>query len=186
MHCGKCGCEAKSGTRFCTRCDAEIEIDPRDSRAELSLSAPEQGKVSDTPTTSGSQTDLSGIGGWLYFFCIRNTVLAPLFNTSAIFASSTDLLTKTIFCLIVLLEFTAGVLVWRISLRAFRFLKIYFGVLVFLGLAFITIGGLSPEDAQGGSMSLIKFGSEELLWAIGWYMYFRRSRRIKATFGRNM
>jgi hypothetical protein len=186
MYCGKCGCEAKSSTHFCTKCGADIGIETPDGEAELSRIAPEQRNESDLSTTPGLQTDLSGIGGWLYLFCVRNTVLAPLFNTLAIFASTTDLLAKAIWSLIVLFEFTSGVLVWKISARAFWFLKIYFGVLVFLGLAFITIGGLSLEDAQGGSLSLIKFGSEELIWALGWFVYFKRSRRVRATFGRNM
>lgn len=186
MNCCKCGREVMSSTGFCAECGAEIERDPRDSEAGLLLSTSAQEAESDLPTTTGLHADLSGIGGWLYFFCIRNTVLAPLFNTFAILGSSTDLLTKAIFFMLVVGELTAGVLVWIQSATAFRFLKFYFGFLVFIGLAFITIGSLTIEDQQGGSLSMIKFGIEELLWAIGWYIYFRRSRRVRATFGRNM
>jgi Protein of unknown function (DUF2569) len=186
MYCGKCGREAKIDTRFCAECGTELEAHQEiavPAYASDTIAQVTQFSFPDS-STSTSAKNLSGIGGWLYLFCIRNAVLAPIFNTSALL-SSNDILDKVIFLLLVSVELIAGVLVWRVSPKAFRFLYIYFGFLILFGLTSLIIGAIPPQDTLG-SQSLIRLGVEEILWSVIWFSYFHSSKRVRATFGKIM
>jgi hypothetical protein len=125
--------------------------------------------------------DLKGVGGWLLFFCITRTVLAPL--AMVVRVSSAGLNVGTMFDL----AFTAfgvfvGIMIWIVNASAFMLLWIFFGVsAAFLVLAIIatSLSGIRGVEQMS-----------QLVWALAftiiWFAYFKKSDRVQATFGRNL
>jgi hypothetical protein len=126
--------------------------------------------------------DLKGVGGWLLFFCISLTVLAPLLMFVREWGNGFELgsmidLALTAFGVLV------GIMVWNVHPRVFLLLWIYFGVtaaLLVLGVvgAFFTPKEQDPKE----TIQLVR----ALISTIIWFLYFKKSDRVQATFGRNL
>ena len=76
-----------------------------------------------------------------------------------------------------------GAVVWNVHPRAFALLWIYFGLTA--GLLVLAIAGTLISSERHGPETLTQlvsgFGSTVI-----WFLYFKQSDRVQATFGRNM
>jgi hypothetical protein len=119
----------------------------------------------------GGET-LHGIGGWLLLFCIQNTILAALDGILLLFRSWVGIGDLLIACITAFAVFT-GVSVWRVRPYALRVVETYL-IFVF---------------GWTGWQLLYHQTGEQYFTIIGvvlWWLYFKKSKRVKATFGRNL
>jgi Protein of unknown function (DUF2569) len=126
--------------------------------------------------------DLKGVGGWLLFFCISLTVLAPLLMFIRVWGSGFEL-ESIVDLVLAAFGVLVGIMIWNVSARAFMLLWIYFGMtaaLLVLGIvgAFLAPEGQNPKV----TIQLVR----ALISTIIWFLYFKKSDRVQATFGRNL
>jgi hypothetical protein len=126
--------------------------------------------------------DLRGVGGWLLFFCISLTVLAPLLMFVRVSASGFAL-EGIVDLVLAAFGMLVGFMVWTVSPRSFVLLWIYFGItaaLLMLGI----VSTLTNTEAEPSQEVFYMFRA--LVSTIIWFLYFKKSDRVQATFGRNM
>jgi hypothetical protein len=122
------------------------------------------------------------VGGWLMFFCILLTVIIPLFVL--IMAWSGDFGMEFLFN-IGWAAFGAliGFMIWSVQQRVFLLLWIYFGMTALL-IALAVVNLASAEQGIPIHDSILVFRST--IYCVAWFLYFKRSDRVKTTFGRNL
>ena len=76
-----------------------------------------------------------------------------------------------------------GTVVWNVHPRAFLLLWIYLGITaIFLVLAIVSfILAEEPTDMQ-----VVITTVRGLIYTVVWFIYFKKSDRVQATFGRNL
>lgn len=198
MNCGRCGAQAGTESLFCASCGHDLHgINPPVEDLNQVSSGAREREIAAEAARSFSQDDRSIAGrakppsvrGWLLFFCIALTVLSPLMNLSEA-SNSSQLFPKVFAIVFAIFEVFVGVSVWRVSPKAFRNLRLYFGVLLCSGLLSL-IAGLyfnlrsTPTRANVGHHLLLA-GVGTLLGCATWWLYFNRSKRVRETFGRNI
>jgi hypothetical protein len=135
---------------------------------------------------SGSTSPLSPkpkqIGGWLMFFCILLTVIIPLVVLAMAWSGDTGM--EFLFN-IGWAAFGAliGFMIWSVQQRVFLLLWIYFGMTALL-IALAVFNLASAEERVPIRDSILVFRSA--IYSVAWFLYFKRSARVKETFGRNL
>jgi hypothetical protein len=150
----------------------------------VSGSVPE--KTAYTAVTLDSE--LKGVFGWLLFFCVILTVLAPLLTVAGHSSGSlpVDLFSwaKVVFGAFV------GINLWSQSPDALKLLRIYFVVaLVFGVLRLVSFVVLSFTEKTEGFYAAFAESTTSLvsLVVLGlWFAYFHYSKRVKSTYGSNL
>jgi len=143
-----------------------------------------------TIATVEPQTDpLTGIGGWLAWWCLGSIVGALLQLRNAPTLNPESFLSIVFFVLfyaVLMLNVTVGICVACVASFALRLVFVNFIVLFAVAGLLTAVGVLmalvSPE--QGG-----EFIGKVLAAAVPvaiWFWYFKVSRRVRNTFGRNM
>jgi len=190
MFCARCGQQIPDASEICPLCgrEATLKFDPPPAMvaaAPAPAVAPGHVRWPDEPATIGPpmrRPDLKGVGGWLLFFCISLTFLAPLLLVVRAWGGALELegiidIALTAFGVIV------GIMVWNVHQRAFLLLWIYFGLMALL-LVLGIVGSVTAPEA-GDPREFV-----QLVRALGatiiWFLYFRKSDRVQATFGRNL
>ena len=172
MNCPECGKRIWSDDRYCKACGLNLGAAPP--------------RAATIPVAE--DLELKGVGGWLLFFCILRTALAPI-----LFITLSLRFRPGLIDLLVLVEIVIGVVagihVWSLSKSAFLSLTIYFSasLLVTILRLFISLIALLAGESQSqieAGVSLVScfFG---IALTIAWMGYFRYSDRVKATFGSN-
>jgi hypothetical protein len=191
MFCGACGTSNADANRFCTSCGKEIVIAKAMAASASqgsSIPAPAPTQVPTTPTQPlhPELEKLRGIGGWLLLFCFGTTIGSP-----AVIASEMTTLNDPFGLFLdgtlALFSLAVGLVVWTKRPLAFKLLKPYFITVFVLGaLAMIgTIMESSSNLSQSDTQDLAQFFRMMIFSAI-WWSYFRKSKRVFATFGRNL
>jgi len=122
------------------------------------------------------------VGGWLMFFCILLIVVDPLF-VMLIAWSAEPGPDNASYIVWAGLGITVGIMIWNLYRHSFVWLWIYFGITALLlvmriaDLAFV-------ESNQNFHEIALTFRSA--IYSIAWFLYFKRSDRVKRTFGRNL
>jgi len=197
--CPKCDTQQK-GSDTCISCGVVFaKIKKSADRIEPTQT---QNQVSPTPLESGSVVQrYRGVRGWLLFFCISLTVLAPLATiatlitvfkeVSGLFTQFPGLLVITsvdIFLSMGLMSLSVytGIGLWRVRPGAVLMAKRY--LFCFLGYQAIAailpfLAGLpsAANDAMFADVGKDIFRSA-LYFAI-WYSYLNKSQRVRATYG---
>lgn len=133
---------------------------------------------------------LYGVRGWLLLFCILATVLTPLrLFYAAIEQSSTAIATVHIGHAV--FSFLVGLSLWLVRQRALGLLKAYFllllsvGTLAMFGIAYeLSAGHHSIAEPQ--SADNLASAVQPFIFVIIWWSYFRKSQRVRLTFGTNI
>jgi hypothetical protein len=126
--------------------------------------------------------DLKGVGGWLLFFCVSLTVLAPVLVLSR--GEITDFSQTSIIDLaLVAFGILVGGFVWNVHRSSFVLLWIYFGANSLLLV--LAIVGYAVSEEQGQPQEIIQL-VRGLVSTVIWFLYFKKSNRVQATFGRNL
>jgi hypothetical protein len=144
----------------------------------------------------GEPTRLRGVGGWLLLFCIVTTIIAPLAHIAAA-AKSNDAFTALIDASFTILAFCTGLSVWRVRRHAFRWVRAYLITVLCLGItAYLLSLGQASDTMYGPNSPAIaeliatRINRNEtigsVIAAVMWWQYFKTSKRVNATFGRNL
>ena len=126
-----------------------------------------------------------GVNGYLLLFCLLNTILAPIVYLGQV-GRTDDPFVWVISIILAALAVTAGVSVWRTSTHALRIVKIYFISLLCLHtLALLgSLGQLALHEKANTTVLLSTSGRLVVLFA--WWMYFKKSRRVRWTLDGNL
>jgi hypothetical protein len=133
---------------------------------------------------------LKGVSGWLFLFCAGTTILQPIFYLK-------DAQPLSLFVVIPLAAFSfyVGITAWRVRRNALRVVKAYFLVqlaLAALGLLVVVVGantGAYPGGLEKKTEMVTVEAFNSLRPAIFvwiWWSYFKRSKRVRATYGANL
>jgi hypothetical protein len=174
-------------------------------RQTVSVPVPvvQQRAMNELNPTSGPK----GVGGWLLFFCVALTILAPIAEIFSMFlgwawAESSfhqypmlrigliwESLCGTAF---VIYGFVVGCKVWsgdpdgrRIAKRFLR-LRLFGGIGYELFAVFVLMGGLPKAMIAGGITGAVQFMTRELIFFLIWFNYFKFSNRVRNTYGDDM
>jgi hypothetical protein len=131
---------------------------------------------------------LWGVRGWLLLFCVGAAILSPLFLLAEAAENAGDPVTVVFDIALAGFSVFTGISLWRVSSYALSLVKAYF--ITFLVIGFLgLLGSLVPK---GHSVADPEF-AETLLGAVRpivfvmiWWSYFKKSQRVRLTFGRNL
>jgi hypothetical protein len=144
----------------------------------------------------GEPTRLRGVGGWLLLFCIVATIIAP-FAHIVDAANSNDTVVILIDVAFTMLAFCTGLSVWRVRHNAFRWVRVYLITAICLGVFayVISLGQASDISYDPTSPTVAEHIATRInrsqtigsvIAAVIWWQYFKKSKRVNATFGKNL
>jgi hypothetical protein len=188
VFCARCGQQIQDTSEICPLCGREAtlsNISPTSVPIQGAIPAARQLNASPSPNLGPISPLLpkpKEVGGWLMFFCILLTVISPL--VVLVMAWSGDLGVEFLFN-IGWAAFGAlvGFMIWNVQQQAFLLLWIYFGITALL-IGFAVVNLLSAEQGVPIHDSILMFRSA--IYCVAWFLYFKRSERVKKTFGRNL
>jgi hypothetical protein len=145
--------------------------------------------------------DYKGVRGWLLFLCLSMAILSPMTGLVSLMAVTNGL--KPYFdqdpalfnlvliegiCNICLFVYSmyAGFSLWRVAPNAVTSTKRYLVVLFhysFFSIFFPQLVGLSEKTLAEIYKANPIYNVMVMLEAFVWYLYMRRSKRVKATYG---
>jgi hypothetical protein len=172
--CEHCGNQNTSDHGHCIACGNEL-AGYKQAVALESVTAPVAHSLSSQSLVltgmAAHNNGPQGLGGWLSLFFIGIVLLSPLLNL--LDGLNSHNFFSFIFCLwFALYEIFIGVLIARSSVKALTHLRIYFAICIVLGLSNVA--------------SASTIGFRNIVGAIAWTLYFRFSKRVFNTFGRNL
>jgi TPR repeat protein len=141
--------------------------------------------------TDGEPTRLRGVGGWLLLFCIVTTIIAPLAHIADA-AKSNDTVVTLIDVSFTILAFYTGLSVWRVRRHAFRWVRAYLIMIFCFGIAayVLSLGQASDNSVTIAELIATRINTSQtigsVIAAVMWWQYFKKSKRVNATFGRNL
>jgi hypothetical protein len=185
MFCARCGQQIPESSEICPLCgrDASVKLAAPpgvvpEAAAAVAL-AP-----SETAPLRPIRKDLQGVGGWLLLFCIGLVVLSPLVTLVLVFnRADTDVLGMVLGFVRAAVGVVAGVFLWNVRPVAFTLLWIYFGIVALLSVLGFVGFVMNAEQATPQDMIV---SIRALIYALAWFLYFKKSERVRATFGRNL
>jgi len=195
MHCAGCGAENPDAGVFCFNCGNAL-TSPHAAVASIASYPIPGGSVqaapSFPPTSPGQLTseverirnehpELIGIGGWLLWFCIVTTIIAPVVNVVSIMSKPSGY--SIIDLALAVYMVITGVNLWRISTRALRLTKVLLAIQFWIG-TFLFVIQIAASASGDTTSSSDAGGFRMLVGSIIWWFYFKKSKRVKATFGR--
>jgi hypothetical protein len=183
VFCARCGEQIPDASETCPLCGREpsIHIDPP---APLPPVSYPRATAQTLPAVIGP----SGVGGWLLLFCVILTILAPL---PMLMRASTGwrFIPRYLFDdLRLLYGIVVGGALWAKQPISLMLLRIYF----IIAAAAAVLGVLNLiATALRIHMSLLRMpGFTPVLEYVGitllWFAYFRRSVRVRNTYGSNL
>jgi hypothetical protein len=130
----------------------------------------------------------SGIGGWLLFYCISLTILAPL---NILMRASTGWRLTSPYLLndlAVLYGMVVGAALWLKQPISLMLLRIYF--IIAAATAVLGVLNLIATALRGHVSLFLIPGFTPVLASSGfillWFAYFRKSARVRNTYGSNL
>jgi hypothetical protein len=190
MFCARCGQQIPEASEICQLCgqEASIKLDP------VPQPAPSKPSVPYAFVTIPSNLGPRGIGGWLLLYCLYITVLGPLIVLGLIarWMSLRNLGTPDASYLLeavrVLYGGVVGVFLLMSKPVSLYLLKIYFGMIgAILLLAILRLASVALQTHKTIFM-MPQFTSSLMsaAYAILWFAYFRKSERVRNTYGANL
>lgn len=186
MFCARCGQQIPDTSELCPLCgrEANLVLIPQPPPAAL---AQPQFTLPSSPIVHGP----SGAGGWLLFYCISLTVLAPaLVSLGYYFAIRLRGINPEISLGIarVLYGIVVGIFLWLRRPVALALLRIYF-IMVAAEILLLMLEAVSMSLRIHASVFLSSRFSSLMISAgitLLWFIYFHRSVRVKNTYGANL
>ncbi len=134
------------------------------------------------------EPDYYGVGGWLLFFCFTTTFVGPAQLLYGAIRSRTpferfwDIGLAAAFVFI-------GIKLWTNGPRAFFWVQVYFLVRFSL-IAFLVIAVIISKrpifNADHSFNSWLEAAMSGLAGVLMWWLYFKKSKRVRATYGANL
>ena len=122
------------------------------------------------------------IGGWLMFFCILLIVIDPLFVMLMTWSAEPGP-DNASYIVWAGLGVLVGIMIWNLYRHSFVWLWIYFGITALLLAMRIADFAFVESNRNFHEITLI---FRSAIYSIAWFLYFKRSDRVKTTFGRNL
>jgi hypothetical protein len=184
MFCPACGKDVGIARRFCRFCGSSLNPSPATPAGSPNYSYVTAARAA-TP-------ELEGVWGWLLFFCLILTVLAPIATIED--GSSGWLLIDVLVGLKVFFGVFVAINLWSRSEYALKLLRIYFfinigsGILRFViaAVAAVSYAYAGETGVVGGAMIRLIAYLVGLAILVAWLAYFQNSKRVKATYGSNL
>ena len=201
MFCAACGSQNPDAGAFCFNCGKALAGFLNESKTNLVVpvgaAANEQmappPAVTPRPKQPAPEVERIrhehpgqiGVGGWLLWFCIMTTIVTPMIDIGSTLSNPSAIsvmgLGLTAFVV------STGVNLWKMRPRALRLTKILLAIQFWLGLLlFIAEIAATANESSAGDSRPDSGPFRMLVSSIIWWFYFKKSKRIKATFGRNM
>lgn len=184
MFCARCGQQIPEASVTCPLCGQEttLKLEPVPAPAPAKAGAPYDFVT--IPQNLGP----SGVGGWLFFFCISVTIFGSLVLIGQFLTLHFQNRLAELEAIRLLYGAIVGVFLWIERPIAILLLRIYFGLLaVSYLLAFLNLTSIAlarhttPFQIPQFYSVLIAAGFSFL-----WFLYFRKSERVRNTYGRNI
>ena len=153
-----------------------------------------------TTSTATASPGLNGVGGWLVFFCVQLTILAPLFTLAMMsvsweqvkpaFAEFPGLKTAIVWesfgsVALIIYGFIVGCMIWNGNPNgrdiAKRFLLIR--LVGFIAFEFITLLLIPAALTMAALGGVIVAGFPQVVVTLAWWFYFKESERVRNTYG---
>jgi hypothetical protein len=156
-----------------------------------------------SPGTVAQPVGPIGVGGWLAFFCVGLTILSPLFVIGSMVASwsqsepafvsypsiKTVLLWENFGSIVLLIYgFVVGCMIWsghprgRNIARQFLLIRL-FGFIGMEVVALLMMIGLPSEIVAAGAGGVVSAVFQAAVYFLVWWLYFKKSKRVKNTYG---
>lgn len=201
MLCSKCGAENPNSRAFCKSCGNSLwpTIKPK-TAAVAPWGVGRPASVAETPHTPidrppappavdpADVSDYYGVRGWLLWFCLVVAVFTPVMVLASVVHEKNGLAIAIELGLAALYIYT-GIGLWRIKTSALNWVEILFIVqLALVALsALATIGSKrGPWERDFSINPFLEQGILRLSHTIIWWAYFKKSKRVRATYGRNL
>lgn len=130
-----------------------------------------------------------GIGGWLLYICIALTILGPIKMIGWIHQTSAPLMLTT-FIALATSSVAAGIATWATHSSAFVFLRIAFVVRLLYSFVEIYLGINLARQQSSTTFDLAKqeflSAAINIFLVLALFLYFRVSKRVRNTLGRNI
>lgn len=192
MFCARCGQQIPDASELCPLCGRQATLELVPQPAPAALAQPQFVLTSALPIAQGP----SGVRGWLLFYCIALTILAPLSLTPLyVFYSVLHryvYILRNIEALLnitrIMYGFVVGIFLWARRPVALALLKIYFIAVAAETLLF-TLEAVNQSLRIHSSVFLGSRFSSLMISAgitLLWFIYFRKSVRVKNTYGANL
>jgi hypothetical protein len=189
MFCARCGQEIPDSSDLCPQCGQQARVQLVPQPAVIAPVASASCSVQSEPALVIANSKLKGVGGWLLFFCVSLTILSPLAalaSVPALFTREFNPVLVFVLGLIALGAFV-GANIWMVTDRAITLVKVYFiAVGATAGLAIVYVVGAATFTGEGLSVISLLSYLRMFVWIVIWAAYFHNSKRVKATFGRNL
>ena len=128
--------------------------------------------------------ELVGVRGWLAWFCIVAAIVSPVIVLVSTLAEPSPYslfdLALTVYSVL------TGVAIWKLWPRALKLTKVLLIIQFAIGVILVAGQILDSSTANSSSATPDVSGARVLVFSIVWFSYFKKSRRVRATFGRNI
>ena len=186
MFCARCGQQIPDASELCPLCGREATLALVPQPAPAAFAQP-QFVLPSLPIAHGPK----GVGGWLLFYCISLTTLSPILVLFGYyFAIRLRGINSEISLDIVrvLYGMVVGIFLWTRRPVALALLKIYFIAIAAETLLFML--EIVDQSLRIHSSIFLSSRFSSLMASAGitllWFIYFRRSVRVKNTYGANL
>jgi hypothetical protein len=184
MFCARCGEQIPDASQTCQICrqEATLKLDP------VLSPAPTEPYPPYAFVTIPQNLGPKGVGGWLWIFCVNASVLAPAFALARWSERGFQNPVYALEQIRLLYGAVVGVFLWMQLPIALVLLRIYF---IFVAAEFVLLWLRLVSVALARHVSLFELtGFSPTLWALGlalaWFLYFRKSQRVRNTYGTNI
>ena len=187
MFCARCGQQIPEASEVCPLCGRQttLKLDPIPAPAP----APAQPRSPYAFVTIPQNLGPSGVGGWLLFYCIGLSILTPLMGLAQFSILLHFLNYEYVLDFMrVIYGTVVGIVLWMKRPIAIFLLRIYFIVIagtLLLGVLRLVALSLRTHTSialvQGFTRVIAQIG-----FSILWFAYFRKSERVRNTYGANL
>jgi len=183
VFCARCGEQIPDASEICPLCgkEASIHIDPP---APLPAVPYPRATAQTLPVVIGP----SGVGGWLLLFCVVLTILAPLPMLMRASTGWRFIPRYLVDDLRVLYGIVVGGALWLKQPISLMLLRIYF--IIAAGVAVLAVLNLIATALRMHESLFLTRGFTGALEYVGimllWFAYFRKSARVRNTYGSNL
>jgi hypothetical protein len=197
MYCVGCSAQNPDAGVFCFNCGRELVVSPSTGAVQhytpvadgtsmypaVPSQSPELRPGAAVETIRNEYPNLVGVGGWLLWFCIVTTIISPAVVLVSTLSHPSGYSLIDV-CLAAFSVFT-GVSLWKANPQALRLTKILlviqfcFGALLFIGELINSSGDSSTSNTASDPSGL-----RMLVFALIWFLYFKKSKRVRIVYGR--
>jgi len=125
--------------------------------------------------------ELSGVRGWLLFYCIVVTFVTPIVSLADLATNRRGLAVVVITVAVCGFSVYTGISLWRVERKGLKLVRAYLIMgWVIAALSMVELIVLRDFERYGGP------AGQTLLSTAIWWSYFKKSKRVKATYGANL